>query len=351
MKVLKLLSLMSVLLMTGCHVAKQPKVPTVGEELKCLTRIEEKASAEVASCYGTYDCHFQIQMDRLINECVWDRIQEVEEVPEPTNIKKYFSGIPKYMIALEDWNYDSYSRTARSDKKAILKRFNRAISLLHKYSKGRLTEFPAEEIMTEVNSMFRTIWMMESECDYSQYMDHLVFRLLQQAVRFCPDITMISDFVSTDGSIAIRDNTLIDYPYQPCYNPVFIRGKDEKWRVYMKDNLLPNRAYKVDTDECSYILLSKHGDMICSRGYDEFDVQIICEDEYAYFPDDFEHNDILDEFRGWVYEPDEPFVLFNPNLFTWKACYKNGESYHQIPGSPVLKLTFDDYPSLELIKE
>jgi hypothetical protein len=219
------------------------------------------------------------------------------------------------MIAMEGWHYDEYSKTYKADRKQLLDRFYNAIRLLHKYSRGRLDEFPAKELVTEIDSMFAAIWMMESEGYESAYMIHLVFRLLQQSVRFCPDIAMLCDYVSKDGRIGIYDTTFRLDTYQPCFNPVFIRRNDDKWSVYMKDMFLPNRAYRIEKDDMSYYIMTKAADTIGLRGYDDFAVQLIVGSEYGLSNEPIDNGELEDEFREWLWEFGCPFVLFDPDRY------------------------------------
>lgn len=351
MRSLKFLYLASVLLLSGCRTAKLPEIATVSEEIECMTYVSDVMSEKMASGMKVDNYAFQWRFYGLVHEYVWDCLQYVDVIPEPTNVKRYFSDIPDYLIALEGWDYDGYSETCKADRKKLLDRFHNAIELLHKYSRGRLEEYPAKELVTEIDSMLATIWMMDSEGMESAYMIHLLFRLLQQSVRFCPDIAMLCDHVSNDGRIGIYDATLRLDTYQPCFNPVFMRGNDDKWTVYMKDMFLPNRAYRIEKDDMGYCIMAKAADTIGLRGYDEFGVQLVVESQYGFHHEPIDNVDLEDEFRQWLWEFGCPFVLFNPDpdFLTWTACEKKGEYYHRIPGSPILKLSLSDIPHFEMI--
>lgn len=336
-------------LLAGCRGAQEPKMPTVSEELDYMTYMMNELSLDAASalCVSEYDmsCRFY----ELIGGHVWEKLKSMEDIPQPDNLKRYFAGLED-MVAIEDWNYDTYSSTAREDKRQIVEQFYNAIDLLQKYAEGRLSQYPAHALKEEIDSIFAVEWMLESESGYDEYWALFVYRLLQQAVRYCPDISMLCDFVSEDGRIGIYDNTLRDDTYQPCFNPVFICGEDGQWRVYINEMFLPNRAYRLVNDNDVYYILSKQGDSIRSRGYDGFDVRLIC-DSYGYFEEVAVRNeDYLDELEEWLLGYDDTSVLFDPIQLQWKACFsENGGYYHRIPGSPILQLQVGDYIQFELI--
>lgn len=346
-----LLLLCMISLMSGCRRAQEAKMPTVAEELDCLSVLADEVSSDVASELAVDNYGMHCRFYELVQEYVWDCLKSMEDIPQPDDLNRYFAGLED-MVAVADWHYDTYSSTAKADKRQVVEQFYNAIDLLQKYAEGRLTQYPARALKDEIDSIFEVEWMLESESGYDEYWALFVYRLLQQAVRYCPDISMLCDFVSEDGRIGIYDNTLRDDTYQPCFNPVFICGEDGQWRVYINDMFLPNRAYRLVNDNDVYYILSKHGDSIYSKGYDKFDIRLIYESEYGFDEQLCLNDEYLDTISAWLSDAEEPCVLFDPdpNKLTWTVCDRKGKYFHKIPGSPILKLAFrDGYIMFELL--
>lgn len=336
-------------LLAGCRGTQGPKIPTVSEELDYMTYMMNELSLDAASALGVSEYDMSGRFYELIGGHVWEKLKSMEDIPQPDNLKRYFAGLED-MIAVADWHYDSYSKTAGNDRKQILKRFYNTVDQLQKYADGRLAHYPALDLIQEVNSLLATEWMMYSEGICDVFWAMFAYRLLQQAVRYCPDISLLCAYVSEDGKVGIYDNTLRLDTYQPCFNPVFLCDEDGQWRVYIEDMFLPNSAYSLQCDEATYYVLSKQGDSIRSRGYDGFDVRLIC-DSNGYFEEVVVRNeDYLGELEDWLFGYDNTSVLFDPIQLQWKACFsENGGYYHRIPGSPILQLQLGDYIQFELI--
>ena len=331
-----------VFLVIGCRPSHEVTVLTVKEELDFLSNLIENISEETSSKLG-YD--MEEEAHGIVSDYINKSLLSLENYPEPDNLNRYFKGVDD-MIAIDSWHYDSYDANADNDKKKLVKRFSDAIFLLQEYAEGRLKDYPAQALLNEVCSIINTSAMLYSECEGGEFWDLLAYRLLQQMVRFCPDISLISDFVSKDGNIGILDMTF-KHTYCPYYNPVFFRGLDGKWRVYVEYMFLPNRAYIVQPngDKVRYIL-SKHGDTIYSANYDEFDVRYfesVDDGEHYYgevYCHEIDNNEYLSEFKSMISR--DYCVIFNPNYLKWTICKKQGEYFHRVPGTPVLDIDIED---------
>lgn len=337
-------------LLIGCRSSKEVKLTTVKEEIDCLWSLIDEVSEDTSSRLGwdmTDGFH------RLVYDSIKETLKSLEYIPEPENLRKYFAGLED-MVAIPDWHYDTCSNTADADRKEVIKDFYKAIDMLQKYADGSLKEYPAREIMAELDSIFSAEWMLNSEgryYDFCALCGLMAYRLLQQAVRYCPDISMISDFVSKDGGVGIYDNTLRPKSYQPRYNPVFLRDIDGNWHVYIEDGFLPNRGYVVDSDEMGLgYLVSKHGDTIGSRGNDTFAIRYFGQDWNGIRNQEIWGSDRFDDFFMWVPSYPPSCVLFDYAHMTWTVCEKKGQYFHQLPGSPKLRVLFDENePCYELI--
>ena len=326
-------------LIAGCRSSNEAKLPSVKEEIDCLSDLIEDVSEETSAKIGL---DIRDDLYSLVSESIWETLQSLERIPEPENLRKYFAGLED-MVAVQDWNYDTYSQTADEDRKEIIKDFYKAIDMLQNYADGSLEEYPAREIITELDSIFSAEWMLYSEGGYDDFWALMAYRLLQQAVRYCPDISLISDFVSTDGGVGIYDNTLRTETYQPCYNPVFLRDEDGSWRVYIEEDFLPNKGYKVNFDGTGFrYLVSKHGDTVGSRGYDTFAVRFFGQEGMDMWNQEIWYSDRFDDFCEWIPGYVQSCVLFDPAHLTWTACEKKGEYFYQLPGSPKLRVVFDE---------
>lgn len=343
MKSIYKISMLILLVLTGCSRTQEAEVISIGEELECLVSLSSRNIENLG--VNTYDS--QLKIERAADEYIGELLQSVERIPEPCDLSDFFADVPEDMIAVEDWNYDSCSSTVTEDRKKVIRNFHYAISKLQEYADGRIDEFPARLLMNEVCLRLDAEWMIDSEGYGYPYLWQLfTYRLLQQIVRYCPDISLIADFVSKDGGVGIIDMTLRSSNYQPCFNPVFLRGEDGQWHVFIDDGFLPNRAYRIERNGEVYYILSKHGDTIRSRGYDQFAVRVVKSMEDGLFLQEIENQVYVEELAGYNVES----ILFDPSELTWKACSKRGDYFHQTSGYPVLRLGFgESNPYFELL--
>ena len=336
------------LILPGLGQAQDLKTFTVGEELDFLCSMYEMEEEDISD--GSLD-DLKDYLHEAVNKYIWHYLSGFNDNPQPDDLKAYFATLQEDMIAVPYWNYDRDSPTADADRQRLIKEFDKAISSLQAYADGRTDKYPANLLKDELDSILGTAWMIASEGDEYEIWALAAYRLLQQMVRFCPDISLIADFVTKDGRVGIYDVRMHEYVYRPCFSPVFIRGNDGQWRVYIHDMFMPTRAYCVwhDGPKVGY-LLSKHGVVIGHDVDDSFYARYFeTNDEYTYCHK-IENQEYLEDFNFEFNRISEEIVIFDPDNIVWKICVPKGGYYHQVPGTPVLKMIFEDGDPLFLLE-
>lgn len=255
-------------------------------------------------------------------------------IPKPKNIINYFEGVPEEAIALDDWHYCSEEG---GNGKAYVDKFNMAVKMLQLYSEGKLKEFPKEEIYNVFFSIYNTKSMLESEGYYCNgaIQELLCYRLMEQVVRLCPDIRLLTDMISNDGKVAIIDlmKEAENYPgyYQPLYNMVLFTNADGEKHLFSNS---ANRVYMIEHNgKCDY-LLSDHGPY-SNRNYCGFLTCSIITEDGAFIP-------IENNKANRVWNLHHGTIIFSPKDLSWKKCRQNGDLYHQIEGTPTLYLDIEN---------
>ena len=338
------------LILPGLGQAQDVKTFTIGEELDWLYSIVETVDAD-NDMFDNSTNELRNNLHDAVKKYIWHYLSGFNDNPQPDDLKAYFAKLQEDMVAVAYWNYDGASPTADADRQGLIKEFDKAISCLQAYVDGRTDKYPAKLLKDELDSILGTAWMINSEGDWYELWAFAAYRLLQQMVRFCPDISLIADFVTKDGRVGIYDVRMHEYVYRPCFSPVFIRGNDGQWRVYIHDMFMPTRAYCVwhDGPKVGY-LLSKHGVVIGHDVDASFYARYFeTNDEYTYCHA-IENQDYLEDFNLEINRTSEEIVIFDSDNIVWKICVPKGGYYHQVPGTPVLKMIFEDGDPLFLLE-
>lgn len=264
-------------------------------------------------------------------------------IPEPDNLVEYFAKVPDEIIAVEGWHYE-YEDFETRDK--YIKDFRDAIKELQLYSEGKLQTFPKEEIYEAFFTVYNTASMLESEGGTPAIWRLLCFRLMEQVVRLCPDIRMLTNMVTDDGRGAIIDlkkEVEENYPghYQPQFNFIVTTNENGEKILHTGSE---NRIYRFTNSKGeNYYLASSHGKYISSNN----DTYLSCSISNGNY---FFEIDGEDVFRKWYngdediyyhYRPGE-HIVFNPKEICWIKCTQNGDLYHQIEGTEKLYLDIEE---------
>jgi hypothetical protein len=298
-----------------------------GKEIRSLDEICDNESLDET----TREVIVQKYVERIsfpVDHC-W-----LHPIPKPKNIINYFEGVPEEAIALDSWHFCTEEG---GSSKAYVDKFNMAVKMLQLYSEGKLKTFPKEEIYSTFFSIYNTKSMLESEGYYCNgaIQELLCYRLMEQVVRLCPDIRLLTDMISNDGKVAIIDlkKEFENYPgyYQPLYNMVLFTNADGEKHLFSNS---ANRVYMIEYNgECGY-LLSNHASYPNRRNYNYLACSIIT--EYGeYIP--VEKNKANREWNKI-----NGIAIFNPKDLSWKKCTQNGDLYHQIEGTPTLYLDIEN---------
>lgn len=266
-----------------------------------------------------------------------------DPIPEPDNLVEYFAKVPDEIIAVEGWHYEPGDLETR-DK--CIENFRDAIKELQLYSEGKLRTFPKEKIHEAFFTIYHTASMLESEAGTPLIWNLLCFRLMEQTVRLCPDIRMLTDMVTDDGRAAIIDlkkETEENYPgnYQPQFNFIVTINENGEKILHTGSE---NRIYRFTNKKGeSYYLASSHGEYISP--YNNALLSCSISNGNYFFEIDGE-----DVFRKWYHGVEEhgyhyglcEHIVFNPKEISWTKCTQNGDLYHQIEGTKKLYLDIEE---------
>lgn len=332
------------LILPGLGQAQDVKTFTVGEELDFLCSMYEMEEEDIfdGSLHELKD-----YLHEAVNKYIWHYLSGFNDNPQPDDLKAYFAKIENEMVAVQYWNYET-----ATDKEDLIKGFRDAVSDLQAYADGRSDNYPAHALKDQLDSILGTAWMFASEGDSYEFWALAAYRFLQQMVRFCPDISLIADFVSNDGRLGIYDTRVHEYVYYPCFSPVFMLGDDGQWRVYAEDCFMPTKAYRIvaGSESARRYLLSKHGEFKDVKLDEAFYVRYFESHDEVNYRHGIGNDEYVEDFVSDISLWEGHRVLFDMESMTWKICVKKGEYYHQVPGTPVLKMIFEDDDPLFLLE-
>ena len=122
------------------------------------------------------------------------------EYPEkPTDIVQYFQGVPDDMVS------DSYLYENEKIAENKVRQFWASIRMLQEYAAGKSEYYPADEVLSCVNSLLDRFQDVVSHGNGEYFYDYsyvvLAFRIIQQLVRLCPDIDMLATYL--DGDVGL----------------------------------------------------------------------------------------------------------------------------------------------------
>lgn len=264
-------------------------------------------------------------------------LKEIEVFPgeyvvdKPEHIAAYFDSLCQYSGA-EVWTH-----TPEEDSVDVWK----AVKELDRYAKGERKYYPAEELRKALGILaFEQgyAWSHgmyegeegEEESDVINPGEAFLFRLLEQAARFCPRIELLADFHSPDQRAGV-----LYYPEWSASNPLYsfllYRSGDE-FKVKMIGGKASTAIDKI------YKLEDKQGQVyyLCSNNFLRL---YFCQYLYRMQDGEMELVCSVDDFPGG--EMGDYTIVFNPTKHCWTYCEKKGEYYHQIKGTRTLYLDLD----------
>jgi hypothetical protein len=203
---------------------KKEKQITIGEEMQQLQQL-----------LVTYQ-------DDLYEESVLEPFISCNSIPEIDDLESYFSDVPTKVLLPTECSV--HSEPIDSIDRPI---FEEKIHRLQQFKEGQIGTFPLDILE------YARLNEQKINCDMGHrgnvaefaYSFLFQYRLMQQIVRICPDITMLTNYVSVDKNVAYDDmystaNSLF-YHTQNAY--LFLRLPDG---TYATDRI-DTYPYYVDT--------------------------------------------------------------------------------------------------------
>lgn len=275
----------------------------------------------------------------MVDGYVTGIIEEIVPPPCLESLVKYLEDLPMEYLAMEHWDYEQGEEIPQH----LIDDYHKAVRQLQRYADGEIKQYPAEELMGQLRRFYGKYAMIHSEwssIDGGRY-KLICFRLLQQMVRYIPDIKLIAQVVSPDGRVAIMAGDYIrdEDGYDGWFNPIFFRNDEGDWLVYIKDDFMPTKIYPIEHNGEQYYLLSHHGEQEPDDNYFDAGVFHVSGDR-AYVSHIFDD----EMYREWVSVDFRSYnrYIFNPRKLCWNICEKRGEYYYSIEGTKTLYLRLDE---------
>lgn len=148
--------------------------------------------------------------DVALSEYLSNHVWGWQIADAPKSIVKYFEGVPDGMLSFMQY-YDD-QKAADMEAKAFWKN----LEMLDDYAAGKSDYYPSDEILCEIyKAIDRYVNISTHSGANSPYENSylvLAFRLVQQLVRLCPDVELISDSFA-DGVGVIELKEVNNFPY------------------------------------------------------------------------------------------------------------------------------------------
>lgn len=128
----------------------------------------------------------------------------------PKSVVKYFEGVPDRMLSFMQY-YDDEKAAAQE-----VEMFWKNLEMLDDYAAGKSNYYPSDEILCEINKAIDRYVNISTHSGMNSPYENsylvLAFRLVQQLVRLCPDVELISDsFAEGVGVIELKE--VNNFPY------------------------------------------------------------------------------------------------------------------------------------------
>ena len=229
------------------------------------------------------------------------------------------------------------------------------IKELDRYARGLRKYYPEKTVKDILRSLAFCQGYEYSHIAHEEKINSgeiFLFRLLEQAARFCPKMDFLADFQTPDGQAGI-----LYYPEWspnlPLYSFILYRTGEgiQVKTVGETGDVKIEKIYRLEDEKGrTYYLCSNHSDRLFFRQYVYMvtgdDVQLVChaEDFPACLSED------LDQPRDQrtVYDyasdaiPTSSFkIVFNPRKLCWEYCRRKGEYYHAVKELSAFRLVLD----------
>lgn len=278
MKLFKVLSMtLEVALLLGCN-PNRPKYESVLEEMdKVVSGInDEEDDGQVRI----------VNKDKgliILNEILYQ--QNFEPAPVPKDLWEYL-WLPDKSI-----KFNNYDGTFICEiNKDLISPMTHTLCIYEKDG-GHYPAETVKELLTELQGQYAR--SLAYSWTVSLPMTILFNRFTQQALRLCPDISLLTEQYTND-----KDFAIIELPrrYADCAtNVIVFRDKGGKYQTMFSDNLHINRI-EVMTVDCRtyYMLYTDNTDP------DKFQLYVFCKDEEDNIDYPLQYVDHSDVLNRWL---------------------------------------------------
>jgi len=250
------------------------------------------------------------------------------EADSPSDIRIYMDSLCK------DCQAGVWIHSGTPDEESAIWR---SVDALASYAVGEMKYFPVKELRKTLEALAFEQGYMEShavskEGDGINGGEIFLFRLMEQAARYCPQIDYLSDFHTPDCQAGV-----IYYPGWSANNPLYSilmykSGESFKLRMIGEkgDAKIEKIFHLKDERGRDYFLCSNNESSVYFRQFVYWrtggELKLVC--QTCKFLDDEE-------------TPNNAEIVFNPQKLCWNYCSHDGGYYHKIKGTGTMFLRLD----------
>ena len=257
----------------------------------------------------------------------------------------YERHFPQHLVASSDslCREGAYVATHTDEKEDSLAVWD-AIRLLDRFAQRKGKFYPATQIRNalEILRLEQAYCFNHSGQDGSNGGEAFMFRLIEQAALHCNQIDYITDFRTDDRKVGVLYFGEWGLGL-PLYSILVYQAK-QGFRVKMIGDVGDAKIEKIfhltDAKGREYYLCSNNNDGVYFRQY-----------LYSWKDDDFCLIREMDVDFGCSESYEKGYELvFNPTQCTWSYCKKDGDLYHPVSGTPILRLILDGDASIFIVE-
>ena len=253
---------------------------------------------------------------------------------------------PKDLVAYFDslCHVGAFVATHSRDKQDTLAVWD-AIKWLDHFAQGKAKFYPASQIRIalEILRLEQAYCFNHGGPDGKNGGEAFMFRLIEQAALHCNQIDYITDFRADDRKVGV-----LYFGEWGLGNPLYsilVYQANKGFRVKMIGDVGDAKIEKIfhitDDQGREYYLCSNNNDGFYFRqylyGWKDDDLCLIRKMDVEFgCPDSYE--------KGYE-------LVFNPNLCTWGYCKKDGDIYHRVDNTPMLRLVLDGEASKFIVEQ
>lgn len=247
------------------------------------------------------------------------------KVDHPKNLVAYFDSL------CHQGAYVATHSVGNEDSLDVWK----AIRYLDRYAQGEGKYYPESLI----RSAFLALGLEQAYCfghggpDDKNGGEAFLFRLIEQAALHCNQIDYITDFHANDSKVGVLYFGAWGAGL-PLYSFLVYQAK-QGFRVLTIGDVGEAKVNQV------FHLTDKQGRdyYLCSNNENDY---YFCQYLYGWEDEDLRLIRKMDvDFSCPGSQEKGLEIVFNPNQCTWSFCNKDGDIYHRVDGTPVLRLMLD----------